>query len=74
MPKGKTIHAKEYPVFLQLLVETRQEAELTQVKLAQKAGLSQPYVSAVERGILRLDTRQLRTWLAACGSDLGFCS
>jgi transcriptional regulator with XRE-family HTH domain len=71
MPKGKTIHSKEYPVFLQLLVETRQEAELTQVKLAQKVGLSQPYVSAVERGVLRLDTLQLRTWLAGCGSDLG---
>ncbi|RUL79918.1 helix-turn-helix domain-containing protein [Dyella choica] len=71
MPKGKTIHSKEYPVFLQLLVETRQEADLTQVKLAQKVGLSQPYVSAVERGVLRLDTLQLRTWLAGCGSDLG---
>lgn len=71
MPKGKTIHSKEYPVFLQLLVEVRQEAELTQAKLAHKVGLSQPYVSAVERGVLRLDTLQLRTWLAGCGSDLG---
>jgi len=71
MPKGKSIHSKEYPVFLQLLVEIRQEADLTQAKLAQKTGLSQPYVSAVERGVLRLDTLQLRTWLAGCGSDLG---
>lgn len=71
MPKGKSIHSKEYPVFLQLLVEARQEADLTQAKLAQKIGLSQPYVSAVERGVLRLDTLQLRTWLAGCGSDLG---
>jgi transcriptional regulator with XRE-family HTH domain len=70
MPKGKTIHSKEYPVFLQLLVETRQGADLTQARLAQKVGLSQPYVSAVERGVLRLDTLQLRTWLAGCGSDL----
>lgn len=71
MPKGKSIHSKEYPVFLQLLVETRQDAELTQAKLAHKTGLSQPYVSAVERGVLRLDTLQLRTWLLGCGSDLG---
>jgi transcriptional regulator with XRE-family HTH domain len=71
MPKGKSIHSKEYPVFLQLLIETRQEADLTQAKLAHKTGLSQPYVSAVERGILRLDTLQLRTWLLGCGSDLG---
>ena len=71
MPKGKSIHSKEYPVFLQLLVEIRQAADLTQAKLAQKTGLSQPYVSAVERGVLRLDTLQLRTWLTGCGSDLG---
>lgn len=71
MPKGKSIHSKEYPAFLQLLIETRKEADLTQAKLAHKTGLSQPYVSAVERGILRLDTLQLRTWLLGCGSDLG---
>jgi transcriptional regulator with XRE-family HTH domain len=71
MPKGKTIHSKEYPVFLQLLVEVRKEAGLTQVQLAQKAETSQPYVSAVERGLIRLDTLQLRTWLHVCGADLG---
>jgi transcriptional regulator with XRE-family HTH domain len=71
MPKGKTIHTKEYPVFLELLGEMRQTAGLTQVQLAALTGLSQPYVSSVERGVLRLDTLQLRTWLRACGSDLG---
>lgn len=72
MPRvSKTIHKAEYPVFLDLLVEARKGAGLTQVQLATKSGLSQPYVSAVERGGLRLDTLQLRTWLHACGSDLG---
>jgi transcriptional regulator with XRE-family HTH domain len=71
MPKGKTIHSKEYPVFLELLIEMRKTAGLTQVELGEKAGLSQPYISAVERGVLRLDTLQLWTWLRACGSDLG---
>jgi transcriptional regulator with XRE-family HTH domain len=72
MPRvSKTIHKAEYPVFLELLVEARKGAGLTQVQLAIKGGLSQPYVSAVERGGLRLDTLQLRTWLHACGSDLG---
>ena len=70
MPKGKTIHTKEYPIFLELLGEMRRDAGLTQVELAAKTDLSQPYVSAVERGGLRLDTLQLRTWLQACGSDL----
>jgi transcriptional regulator with XRE-family HTH domain len=71
MPKGKTIHLAEYPVFLRLLVEARKSVGLTQAQLAHKADLSQPYVSAVERGVLRLDTLQLRTWLRACDSDLG---
>ena len=71
MPKGKTIHTKEYPIFLELLGEMRRDAGLTQVELAAKTDLSQPYVSAVERGGLRLDTLQLRTWLHACGSNLG---
>ena len=71
MPKGKTIHLEEYGVFLQLLREVREGAGLTQVRLAAKAELSQPYVSSVERGVLRLDTLQLRTWLHACGLNLG---
>lgn len=72
MPRvSKTIHKAEYPVFLDLLVEVRKGAGLTQVQLAARTGLSQPYVSAVERGGLRLDTLQLRSWLHACGEDLG---
>ncbi|HWV44596.1 MAG TPA: helix-turn-helix transcriptional regulator [Nitrospira sp.] len=72
MPRvSKTIHKAEYPVFLELLIEARKGAGLTQVQLAAKTGLSQPYVSAVERGGLRLDTLQLRAWLQACGSNLG---
>lgn len=70
MPKGKSIHEPEYPDFLDLLVETRKAAGLTQVQLAAKAGLSQQYISAVERGGIRLDTLQLRRWLHTCGSNL----
>lgn len=69
MPKGsKTIYAAEYPIFLALLKEARAKAQLTQVELATAAGLSQAYVSAVERGVLRQDSLQLRTWLQACGT------
>ncbi len=71
MPKGKTIHQAEYPVFLELLKEARTAAGLTQVQLAEITDLSQSYVSAVERGVLRLDTLQLRSWLKGCGVDLG---
>lgn len=70
MPKGKSIYEAEYPDFLRLLVETRKAGKLTQVQLAKKAGISQQYISAVERGGIRLDTLQLRRWLHACGSNL----
>lgn len=72
MPRvSKSIYKVEYPIFLELLKEIRKISGLTQSQLASKTGLSQPYVSAVERGGLRLDTLQLRTWLHACGTDLG---
>jgi transcriptional regulator with XRE-family HTH domain len=69
MPKGsKTIYAEEYPFVLALLKEARSKAGLTQVELAKAAGLSQAYVSAVERGVLRQDSLQVRTWMQACGT------
>jgi len=71
MPKGKDVAAAAWPAFLELLVETRTKANLTQADLAALAGVTQPYVSQVEGGKIRLDTLQLRRWLHACGSDLG---
>lgn len=72
MPKcSKTIYAAEYPFFLALLKEARTKARLTQVELAAAAGISQAYVSAVERGVLPQDALQLRTWLRARGESLG---
>lgn len=71
MPKGKSIYSKEYPILIALLREVRDKAQLTQKQVALRAGVSQPYVSAVERGLLRLDTLQLRAWLKVCDSNLG---
>jgi len=71
MPKGKSIYQNEYPYFLVLLREAREAKGMTQADVALAAGISQPYVSQVERGVLRVDTLQLRTWLHACGSNLG---
>jgi transcriptional regulator with XRE-family HTH domain len=71
MPKGKSIYSKEYPILVALLREVRDKAKLTQKEVALRAGVSQPYVSSVERGLLRLDTLQLRAWLKVCDSNLG---
>lgn len=71
MLKGEPHRANGWTVFPALLVETRVAATLTQAALANLAGVSQPYVSQVEWGNIRLDTVQLRDWLHARGSDLG---
>lgn len=70
MPKGKSIYVARYPVLLGLLAELRKGAGLTQLELAAACKWSQPYVSSVERGVLRLDTFQLWDWVHACGWDL----
>jgi DNA-binding XRE family transcriptional regulator len=48
MPKGNSANDPRRPVLLQLLVEARMRAKLTQAELAEAAGVSQPYVSQVE--------------------------
>jgi len=71
MPKGSSGRDPRRPVLLDLLIETRAKAKLTQSELAEAAGVSQPYVSQVESGLIRLDGLQLVDWVHACGSNLG---
>lgn len=70
MPKGSSASDERRPILLDLLVETRQKAKLTQSGLARAAGVSQPYVSQVESGLVRLDPLQLEDWLQACDSSM----
>lgn len=72
MPKGRDdSKAARWAAYVELLVETRTKAKLTQAALASLAGVTQPYVSQVEAGKIRLDAIQLVDWLHACGSNLG---
>jgi transcriptional regulator with XRE-family HTH domain len=70
MPKGSSGQDPRRPILLDLLVETRKKAKLTQGELAEAAGVSQPYVSQVESGLIRLDPLQLGDWLHACESNI----
>lgn len=70
MPKGSSGNDPRRPVLLDLLIETRKKAKLTQGALAVAAGVSQPYVSQVESGLIRLDPLQLGDWLDACDSNI----
>lgn len=66
----KSIYTREYAAFLRLLRRAREDAGMTQVGLAEALEKTQSYVSKLERGETRLDVIQLRTVLAALGTEL----
>lgn len=52
---AKSIYSKKYGQFLDLLIEARKEADLTQVEVASRLGRPQSFVSKYENGERRLD-------------------
>jgi transcriptional regulator with XRE-family HTH domain len=52
---AKSIYSKKYGQFLDLLIEARKEADLTQVEVAMRLGRPQSFVSKYENGERRLD-------------------
>ena len=61
----KTIHSREYAVFLRVFRESRRRAGLTQIELARRVGESQSFVSKCERGERRIDVVELRAFCRA---------
>jgi transcriptional regulator with XRE-family HTH domain len=66
----KSVHTKEYLVLRRLLRETRELANVTQAELATRLGQTQSFISKCERGELRLDVIQLRSFCTALNTDL----
>lgn len=66
----KSLYRPENRVFLATLRAVRTRAGLTQKDLGDRLGRSQNYVTAAERGAVRLDGLQIRDWCEACGQDL----
>lgn len=64
---GKSIHSAQYAVLLQLLVEARTRAGITQIEIAKKLRTTQSAVSKVERGERRLDIVELHAWCRGLG-------
>jgi transcriptional regulator with XRE-family HTH domain len=58
--RRKTIYSKDYAVFLRLLVEAREKADLTQVALSRHLPFTQSEISKIERGQRRLDIIELK--------------
>lgn len=63
----KTLHSRDYAVFLRLLREAREAAGLTQVQLGDRLGQTQSFVSKCERGERRLDIAEVRAFCEALG-------
>lgn len=66
----KSTFTSDYRVFLQALKDCREKAGLSQMKLAEKLGQSQSFVSKCERGETRIDIVQLRMFCRAFGITL----
>lgn len=66
----KNLHSQDQQLFLELLIELRSAAQLTQVGLAEKLAWEQTHISRVERGVRRLDVLELRRWVSALGLSL----
>lgn len=66
----KNLHTRDNQLLLELLIELRNAAQLTQVGLAERLSWEQTHVSRVERGVRRLDVLELRRWVNALGISL----
>ncbi len=68
----KSIHTKEYAVFVERLRKAREEAGLTQVQVAKKLKRPQSHVSNVESGQQRVDVVELQTFAKIYGKDINY--
>lgn len=66
----KTLHRPESDVLRQLLLAARRDAGLTQTEVADAWGVPQERISAIERGIRRLDLVELQDLCSLLGVDL----
>jgi len=65
----KSTHTSEYQRLVELLVETRRAAELTQQQVADRLGKPQSYVAKVEGAERRIDVLEFAALVKAMGSN-----
>ncbi len=66
----KSLNRTETQILLDLLLESRREAGLTQSKCSRALGRPQSFMSDVERGVRRLDLVQMRELCKVFGTSL----
>ena len=62
-------HSEPYKLLLEVLVEARTRAGLTQTELAARLGRPQPFISFVERGERRVDVIEFYAIMKALDAD-----
>jgi transcriptional regulator with XRE-family HTH domain len=65
----KSVYTARYKRLREMLIVARQEADLTQIQLANAIGRPQSFVSKVESGERRLDVIEVLEVLTALGVD-----
>lgn len=65
----KSTHTPEYQRLVELLVETRRAAELTQQQVADRLGKPQSYVAKVEGAERRIDVLEFAALVKAMGNN-----
>lgn len=68
----KSIHTKEYAVFVERLRTARLDAGLTQTQAAKKLGRPQSHISNVETGQQRVDVVELKRFAKLYGKDINY--
>jgi transcriptional regulator with XRE-family HTH domain len=65
----KSTHTPEYERLVELLVETRRAAQLTQQQVADRLGKPQSYVAKVEGAERRIDVLEFAALVKAMGNN-----
>lgn len=68
----KSVHTKEYAIFVDRLKKARIEAGLTQVQVAKKLGRPQSHISNVESGQQRVDVIELQRFAKIYRKDINY--
>lgn len=68
----KSIHTKEYAVFVERLRTARLEAGLTQTQVSKKLRRPQSHISNIETGQQRVDVVELKRFATMYNKDVNY--
>lgn len=66
--RASTVHDSRYRRLIEILIDRRSNADISQAALAAMLGVCQPDVSKVERYVRRIDALEFFDWVIALGT------